>query len=478
MKIQPGPAEQREPTRRTLVEQRTIEYIPLDERRGKPWHVTPVWFTSTSGLTSLAIGTIGVLNGLSLLWAILAIILGSAFGTVFSAFHASQGPQMGMPQLIQSRPQYGYRGAILIYLLSVFAYMGFSVFTILMLGQGFELLLGWPVSIGMVVACAIAVTVAAIGYDIVHKLARWFAWAFLICFLVVTIFIPRTLPEIKLEGGFSWSIFLLQAAACAAANLAWAPYVSDYTRYLPHMSLKSSFFSTYVGMTVAAVWIESVAAAVIAAFPSDDIVGALLKGGNTVFPGFGSVMLLLCMVGSLYLVAMNSYGGSLAILSIADSFKPTRATPVLRAAIAIALGAIALLIAFLASDQVLENYGTFLTILLYLLAPWTATNLVDFFLVRHGRYSIRDIFNPDGMYGAWNWRGYASYVVALVAMVPFVSTVWWTGPVATAWGFDVAPYVGILAAGISYWLFSRSIDIDAEQKLIQQIDAGLAKVNN
>lgn len=472
-----GPHESGE-TGRTIIEQRTIEYIPLSERRGKPWHVTPVWFTSTSGLSSLAIGTIGVLSGLSLTWSIVAIVLGSAFGTVFSAFHASQGPQMGMPQLIQSRPQYGYRGAVLIYLLSVFTYIGFSVFGLILLGQALEVLVGIPAVLGMIISCALAVIVAVIGYDIVHKMARWFAWGFLACFLIITFSIPSSLPQPELTGGFDLSIFLVQAAACAAANLAWAPYVSDYTRYLPHMSLRSSFFSTYVGMTVAAIWIESVAAVIVSAFPSSDLVGALIQGGDAVFAGFGSVMLILCMIGSLYLVAMNSYGGSLAVLTIFDSFKPTRSTPVLRAVIAALLGLIALVIAAVGSDRLLDNYGMFLTVLLYLLAPWTATNLVDFFIVRRGRYSIREIFNPAGIYGAWNWRGYASYAIALAAMIPFASTVWWTGPVAQAWGVDLAPYVGILAAGLSYWIFARGIDLESEREAIRIADAGLEKVNH
>ena len=33
----------------------------------------------------------------------------SLIGTLFMAFHASQGPQLGLPQMIQSRGQFGYR---------------------------------------------------------------------------------------------------------------------------------------------------------------------------------------------------------------------------------------------------------------------------------------------------------------------------------------------------------------------------------
>jgi len=38
---------------------------------------------------------------------------------------------------------------------------------------------------------------------------------------------------------------------------------------------------------------------------------------------------------------------------------------------------------------------------LYFFIPWTAVNLVDYFLVRKGHYAIGEIFRPDGIYGRW-----------------------------------------------------------------------------
>ena len=61
-----------------------------------------------------------------------------------------------------------------------------------------------------------------------------------------------------------------------------------------------------------------------------------------------------------------------------------------------------------------------LTLMLYLLVPWTALNLVDFFFVRRGHYAITDIFRPDGVYGKWGWRGLTAYGVGFAAMIPFM----------------------------------------------------------
>ena len=56
-----------------------------------------------------------------------------------------------------------------------------------------------------------------------------------------------------------------------------------------------------------------------------------------------------------------------------------------------------------------------LTLMLYLLVPWTALNLVDFFFVRRGHYAITEIFNPNGVYRRWGWRGLTAYAVGFAS---------------------------------------------------------------
>jgi purine-cytosine permease-like protein len=59
----------------------------------------------------MVVGFVGPSLGLDLLWSVVAVVLGVLFGTLFMAFHANQGPSMGLPQMIQSRAQFGMRGA-------------------------------------------------------------------------------------------------------------------------------------------------------------------------------------------------------------------------------------------------------------------------------------------------------------------------------------------------------------------------------
>jgi purine-cytosine permease-like protein len=132
------------------------------------------------------------------------------------------------------------------------------------------------------------------------------------------------------------------------------------------------------------------------------------------------------------------------------------------------------LIALASNENFAEKFGEFLAVLLYLFTPWTAINLVDFYMVRKGHYSIREIFNPRGMYGKWNWRGLIAYFVGFVVMIPFFSTGLYMGSIARALGgADIAMLVGLPVAGIVYLLACRSFNVADDRRLAETADLGL-----
>ena len=98
--------------------------VPLNERHGKVWHLGPLWFMSNAQIATLAVGLISISEGASLFWSVLAIVVGVLVGTLFMAFRSAQGPQLGLPQMIQSRPQFGYIGALLVWLSAYVQYAG------------------------------------------------------------------------------------------------------------------------------------------------------------------------------------------------------------------------------------------------------------------------------------------------------------------------------------------------------------------
>src|ERR1700735_5196624 len=118
------------------LETRSIDYVPLSERHGKIWHLGPLWLMSNAQIATLAVGLISISEGASLFWSVLAIVIGVLVGTLFMAFHSAQGPQLGLPQMIQSRPQFGYIGALLVWLFAYIQYAGFNIFNTILAGEG------------------------------------------------------------------------------------------------------------------------------------------------------------------------------------------------------------------------------------------------------------------------------------------------------------------------------------------------------
>jgi purine-cytosine permease-like protein len=193
--------------------------------------------------------------------------------------------------------------------------------------------------------------------------------------------------------------------------------------------------------------------------------------GDKFFSGFGDIVLLYAAVGVISVTALNMYGGSLTLISAMDSF--TKVRPTLRVRL-VMIGITALLSlvvawAFANNGSFQADFNNFLLLVLYFFIPWTAVNLVDYFIVRRGHYAIAEIFKPNGIYGRWGWRGIVSYLVGFFAMTPFFSTEHYSGWVANAaHGADFSLFVGLPVAGLLYWLLSRSIDTEAERRLAEE----------
>src|SRR5277367_2563916 len=125
------------------IEAHSIDWIPESERHGKPWLQSMLWFLGNLQYFTIPIGFVGPSMGLSLGWSILAGVLGIAVGTLFMAFHATQGPVFGLPQMIQTRAQLGYRGVIVALIATLFTYMAFNVADQVLMATGLHAAFGW-----------------------------------------------------------------------------------------------------------------------------------------------------------------------------------------------------------------------------------------------------------------------------------------------------------------------------------------------
>ena len=465
----------------TLIETRSIDYVPLAERHGKVWHLWPVWFSGDAHLATVAVGVLGITLGGNLLWTSVAVILGCLLGTFFMAFHSTQGPQLGLPQMIQSRPQFGYTGALLVWGVAMISYVGYNAFNTVLAVQALHQLtaaIAATSTAAMVLFALLALSLAVVGYDKIHLAQRALAYLMIV---ILSVFSVGALFVLKLPlaqwdpGGFRAVPFLAQLFAAAAYQLSWSIYVSDYSRYLPRdVSVRESFWWTFLGAFVGGAWMMLVGTLATAAAPGLNVAAAMQNAADLVLPGLGKVLLFSALLGLVTISSLNFYGASLTLLSVADTVKPLVCTVGKRLASLLVAFAASVFIALSSSGNFVNRFQDLLDLLLYLFTPWTAINLVDFYVVRKGHYSIREIFNPLGMYGRWNWRGLTAYVIGFVAMIPFFSTGMYTGPIAHALGgADVAMLVGLPVAAGVYLLTCRSIDLEHDRRLAAAADVGL-----
>ena len=463
------------------IEVRSIDYVPLNERHGKVWSQGPLWFMSNAQIATMAVGTFSVTGGGNLIWSLLAIIGGVLFGTFFMAFHSAQGPQLGLPQMIQSRPQFGYVGALLVWAFAYLQYAGFNIFNTILAGDALHSTVHGPSKIWIVVATVVAAVVALVGYDLIYGVERWLTAGFLIIFGVLTIAVCTLgYPAGSFDlGGFKWTPFLIQFGAVAGYQISWAIYVSDYSRYLPpSVTVRKTFLWTYWGSALGAIWLMCLGSALAAWAGADfDTIASLKAAGDHVFPGFGAIALVFSTLGLISVTALNMYGGSLTLISAMDSFKKVLPTARVRIITITFTAVLSLIPALLIGENFLTNFEDFLLLVLYLFVPWTAVNLVDYYIVRRGHYAIAEIFNPYGMYGRWGWRGITSYLVGFAAMLPFLSTSKYTGFVAAQLdGADISMFVGLPVAGILYWILAKSVDVEAETRVAQAEAAELERL--
>jgi len=449
------------------IEARSIDFISHRERHGTALGQVPIWFMGQFQINTLSMGFIGPAMGLSLGWTVAAAFLGVLIGTLFMAFHATQGPVMGLPQMIQSRAQFGYRGVIIPLIAVLIDFIGYNVICAVIIIAGLASLFGIqpvPVVLALgIISCVLAIY----GHDWVHRAAKLFFFINIPIFGLLTLAIlsgyivgdPATTLK-SASTGFVVVAFGTQLAAAASNQIAYAPFVSDYTRYLPRDTPAWRVISAvFAGAAMSGFWLIALGAWFATHLAATDPLAALKISGNELVDGLGLFMVGIAVLMNIGVLAMDNYSSSLALITVGDSIRSLKPTKMLRIITVVAVTIIWGFFALRSGQNVVDTLWLILTILLYVLVPWTAVNLVDFFFVRHGHYAITHLFKPNGIYGAWGIRGMLAYVVGMVTMIPFmVLPGIFAGSVANMLGgTDIAWLVGLFSSGVAYFLIRPTV---------------------
>ncbi len=443
-----------------FVERRSIDYIPEGERHGSAWHLFTIWFAANMQVTAVVTGALAVIVGLPLLWALLAIGIGCAVGAIFMALHSAQGPKLGIPQMIQSRAQFGVFGAVIPIVVVFLMYIGFFAASAVLGAQALTEWTGLSIDGSILITSAICVLLAIFGYRAIHSVERWVSLLTGLGFLYLTyrLVADHNLAATMGHGQFQVGTFVLAITIAATWEITYAPYVADYSRYLPQQtSVRSVFWWTYLGSALSAIWMLGFGAIAVA------VAANAFNGGSISFvvgqaQTATDLFIFIVIIGILGINTLNLYGAFMSTTTTITAFNRRTFQRSARVVIVLAAAIVGTVIAIAGQGNFLNNFENFILFLAYFVIPWTAINLADFYLVRKERYNIAAIFDPDAEYGRWNWRTIVAYGIGVLIEIPFMSTTFYTGPmVAHLGGADISWMLSLVVAGGLYYLLSRSL---------------------
>jgi NCS1 family nucleobase:cation symporter-1 len=300
------------------IERHTIYPIPAGERHGRAVDLFTVWFGSNIMILTIVTGALATLRfRLSLIAAILAILIGNLVGGIFMALHAAQGPQLGVPQMVQSRGQFGSVGAIFVVALVVVMYLGFVASNLVLGGESLHsIAAGISDHTGIVLIALLSLATAIYGYDLIHAYARWMTWvcgaALAACFFWV-IAVKGLPADVWQRGGFSSSGFLGMVSVGALWQIAYAPYVSDYSRYMPADSgVRPTFWASYWGCVLGSV-LPMLLGALLGLTVAD---GNVVAGLAIATQPISVLIVVVFSIGIGSTTAMNVYCGVLSSITV------------------------------------------------------------------------------------------------------------------------------------------------------------------
>jgi len=444
-----------------LIEKHTIGYVPPQDRHGKVRDLFTLWFGGNIAPLPIVTGALGVqLFHLNLIWGIVAILVGHLVGGVLMALHSAQGPQMGIPQMIQSRAQFGSLGALLVVVIAGVMYIGFFASNIVLAGKSLHGVVDTvPVPVGIVIGALGSGIIGIIGYRFIHVLNRIGTWVLGIGIVVGFgyIFTHVQSDDFLTRGGFNLAGWLATVSLAALWQIAFAPYVSDYSRYLPaDVKVSSTFWTTYLGSALGSSLSFIFGAVAVLAIPAGmDTMDAVKLATGTL----GPIMLVLFLLSVISHNALNLYGAVLSIITLIQTFAyrwiPTAKS---RAVLSLIVLAACCVVAVFASADFIGHFVDMVLVLLVVLVPWTAINLIDFYVIHKGDYDIQSIFKVDGgIYGRYNPQALLAYAVGIVVQIPFMNTPLYVGPISEHInGADLSWLVGlVITSPLYWWLASR-----------------------
>jgi NCS1 family nucleobase:cation symporter-1 len=456
------PVEIRDPVHTPLIERRSIDYIPDAERHGRLGSQFSLWLSANLQITAIVTGALAVVLGGDVFWSLVGLLIGQLLGGTVMALHAAQGPRLGLPQMISSRVQFGVHGAVIPLVLVCLMYIGFSASGSVLAGQAVAQLTGLADWQGICVFAAIIVLFTVFGYRVIHQVGRVASVLGVLAFayLFYALLAGNDVSALLANKHFSLSSFLLAISLSASWQIAFGPYVADYSRYLPRStSAAGTFWAVGLGSVIGAqaAMVFGVFAAALAGkgFAHHEVAFIVGLGGTG---AIAALLYLSIAFGKLTITILNAYGSFMSVATIVTGLcGQRRVSATVRVLCILGMVVVSTSLALLGKDSFLKDFSAFILFLLAFFTPWSAINLVDYYCISKERYDLPALNDSQGRYGAWNTLGITVYVLGVLVQMPFIATHFYTGPLVETLGdTDISWIIGlVLPALVYYWAARR-----------------------
>jgi NCS1 family nucleobase:cation symporter-1 len=429
------------------VETHGIAPIPQDQRYGSPVRLFTVWFAPQVNMTGVFTGALAITLGLGFWLGLLAMVIGTALGSLVVGYLSTWGPRTGTGQLPNSRTAFG-RGVVLPAALQWLGTIAWDALVGLFGGQALALLLGIPFWLAVLIVLGVQAAAGYFGYEVIHRMQAVLSVVLFVTFVVFAVKLvsgEQIVTPSTVAGGDLAGAFVLEVTIAFSLAVSWASYAADFSRYLPADSSRGKVFGfTFAGIVLAYTFIQGIGIAAGNVVSDQTAQGVRSVMGGGVLGGLALLIIALASIGS---GVMNDYSGSLALQTIGVKVR--------RPVSALIVAALAYpLILWLNDVDTAPRFQAVLLLVSYWIPAFVSIVVIDWLLRVRGRATIDPSSEPTERRDAV--AALIVFLLAYAAAVPFMNTSLFVGPIARAWhGADVAYFVNLLVAAVLYGCYRK-----------------------
>ena len=441
-----------------MLEINGTNFIAENERSGSARSLFWPWAAANVSLLALSYGSFFLGFGISFWQATFAAIIGTIASFFLVGISSLAGKRANAPTMTISRAAFGVKGNVVPGLLSYLIFVGWETVLVSLATLATETVLTRVGNIepnisriiGFSLAAGLTIIGGVLGFKVImriQKVLTTLTIALTVGYIALTAHLINwdsvsAIPSGNIQAFLGALIF-----AITGIGLGWVNCAADYSRYLPRtVSSRGVVGWTVFGASIVPITLV-IYGSMLAGSSKDladkigmDPIGAL----TTLVPTwylipFAAVAILGLIGGAI----LDLYSSGLALISVGVPVKRHVAASI--DAVIMALGTI--YIVWIAKDF----FGPFQGFLITLgvpIAAWSAIFVADVFM-RKRDFKEEDLFNPKGIYGAWNLRSLSLVAVGAIIGWGFVTNTF------ADWLSWQGYFMGLIGGKDGAWAYSN-----------------------